>query len=128
MNRTIYLLRDNLSGRYYTQAGIEISSSDKEEDDELFSVQKTFENAVIHTTLKSAQSGAKNRISKWKNQLGWLKLTKELIDQRKQDGEWLDIYNHALKLYNERKCTKTFGVEIVSIDVPASGAKLVPLK
>ena len=115
--RIIYLIRDSLTNRYYTTADVQLGYSEKEYDD--MHASKTFDNAVIHTTVDSVRNGVKGRIRMWKRYLE--------SALKAQTGKVDDYWDYILKMCEQRKDLPAWGMEIVAIEIEEKGWA-VPLK
>jgi hypothetical protein len=118
MKRIIYLIRDSLSGRYYTTANTSLFYEDKAMDSEFRSPDPSFKEAVIHTTLDSVKNGVKHRKRGWKADL-------EKSSKMERGHAYWDL---ILELSNQRKDLPGWGMEIVEIEVNDNRATVVPLK
>lgn len=108
--RTIYVLRDSVTGLYYCNRGNNFYEwNDKGDVAHVNPKSKyhTFENAVIHTTEKSVKSGQKGRATSFRRDL-------KLTDADVKVAQWRSL---CRDLARERQHLPEFGIEIVSITI-----------
>jgi hypothetical protein len=102
-SRTLYFLRDSITGRYYINAHNSLESYGQ--DGAISTAGRTFENAVIHTTENSIFVGMKSRVRSFKRDLA---ISDEDIK--------LSPYRHFVReLAREREELPNFGIEIVKV-------------
>lgn len=108
--RTLYFLRDSITGLYYTEADnrfytwndtTKVASIDP--DDEYH----VFKNAVVHTTLNSVKDGVKKRATMFRRDL-------KVTDEDARRFSWLGI---SRKIARERETLPSFGIEIVTVEL-----------
>lgn len=118
MKRTIYVIRDSISGKYYDSArgGPE---SYNYATGEIYGGD--FEGAIIHTTLSSVRDGVKARMRRWKKKLQNSKTSTKLDVQFNNWIRW--EFEEAQKRINLPAC----GMEIVAIELTDEG-EIIPLK
>ena len=106
--RTLYFLRDSVTGLYYTDRSNTLYTWEGDEPivDPKNSYH-TFENAVIHTTENSVKDGQKKRARSFKGDL-------EMTDDRVKAAKWQRL---CRDLARERQHLPFFGIEIVKIEV-----------
>ena len=108
--RTVYFLRDSITGLYYTNASNTLytwSNDGKTAKCDPKDSEHTFENAVIHTTLNSVTSGMKGRALRFKRDL-------EINDEDAKAHQWLKL---TRDLARDRQHLKHFGIKIVTIEM-----------
>lgn len=109
-NRTIYVLRDSVTGLYYCSAsndlyGHDVKGIPKAPDPQ--DPYKQFDRAVIHTTEKSVISGQKNRIAMFKRDLA-------ISDEDVKSYSWRKIPRIVAR---EREKLPKFGIEIIALEI-----------
>ena len=109
MKRTLYFLRDSITGLYYTDRtnklwnlkdDVPVVCTDENSP-------RAFKNAVIHTTKSSAEYGLKKRYREYKRQLKFSDSDVELC-------HWWRLERN---LAREREKLPNFGIEVVKIEV-----------
>ncbi len=106
--RTLYFLRDSLTGLYYTDRSNTLYSweGDVAKIDPKDSYH-TFENAVIHTTESSVKDGQKKRVRVFKSDLN-------IPVSNLKPGNWQRVKR---EIAEQRQHLPFFGIEIVKIEV-----------
>lgn len=110
MKRTLYFLRDSVTGLYYTDRSNTLYTWNDTGDKAICDPKNshhTFENAVIHTTETSVKSGLKSRCRIFRHDL-------EITDETANSYQWR---KPSRDLAREREKLPNFGIEIVAIEI-----------
>jgi hypothetical protein len=108
--RTIYVLRDSVTGLYYCSRGNGFYSWNNTGDVARVDTQSeyhTFKDAVIHTTEKSIKDGQKSRAKNFRSNLA-------ITDADAQGTQWINLKREIAR---EREKLPFFGIEIVTLNI-----------
>jgi hypothetical protein len=108
MKRTIYVIRDSLTGKYYTSASCDVESYD-ESNGKVYGGD--FKDAVLHNTLPSVREGVKSRVRSWKRRF-----------------EQFDPQTHRYPSKYEKWHRFQFEEAMKRIDLPACGMEIVAIE
>lgn len=117
MKRTIYIIRDSVTKKYYTRASCDVEGYDAGTGD-IYGGE--FEDAIIHTTLSSVREGIKSRVRGWNRRL-------KDFNPKTLACNYDKWHQFMFEEANKRIGLPACGMEIVAIELDSDG-KIIPLK